>query len=263
MNPICGNSYATLQERSAQLKAHALFASVRSRDDLRRFMSWHVFAVWDFMSLVKRLQHEFTSVNLPWTPPARSSAARLMNEIVLGEESDTTPEGGYASHFDLYLAAMREVGADTSQIEYFIDLVRSSIAVDVALGMVNAPKPVQRFVQETITCAKGGSIFEVMGAFLYGREDAIPQMFKTLLGAWGLNREEAPTFVYYLERHIELDGASHGPAAERIVQHITHENPPRLAEIHRAGVAAIESRLALWNALQTELVQGLETVDVR
>ena len=251
---------ALLEQRSTELKTHSIFGCVRSTDDLRCFMSWHVFAVWDFMSLVKRLQHEFTSVTLPWTPPTRPSAARLLNDIVLGEESDMTPDGLHASHFDLYLSAMREVGANTSQIEHFVDLVRSNITVDVALRMVKAPVPVQEFVLATIESAKNGSVFEVLGSFLYGREDAIPQMFKTLLADWSVPREETPIFVYYLQRHIELDGDSHGPAATRLVSDLAQGNADSLEQIRRAGISAIEHRLAFWDALQSELVQRPELV---
>jgi hypothetical protein len=258
MNLVNESSLAVLEQRSTELKTHSIFRCVRSKDDLRYFMSWHVFAVWDFMSLVKRLQHEFTSVTLPWTPPTRPSAARLLNDIVLGEESDITPDGLHASHFDLYLSAMREVGANTSQIEHFVDLVRSNIAVDVALRMVKAPEPVQKFVLATIESAKNGSVFEVLGSFLYGREDAIPQMFKTLLADWSVPREETPIFVYYLQRHIELDGDSHGPAATRLVSDLAEGNADSLEQIRRAGILAIEHRLAFWDALQSELVQRPE-----
>ena len=258
MDLIDKNLLALLEQRSTELKTHSIFGRVRSTDDLRRFMSWHVFAVWDFMSLVKRLQHAFTSVHLPWTPPTRPFAARLLNDIVLGEESDITPDGLHASHFELYLSAMREVGANTSQIEHFVDLVRSNIAVDAALRMVKAPAPVQKFVLATIESAKNGSVFEVLGSFLYGREDAIPQMFKTLLADWSVPREETPIFVYYLQRHIELD--SHGPAAKRLVSDLAQGNADSLQQILCAGISAIEHRFALWDALQSELAQQRELV---
>lgn len=247
--------HALLEERSGDLKTHSIFGAVRTMEGLRYFMSWHVFAVWDFMSLVKRLQHEFTSVSLPWTPPRRPAAARLINDIVLGEESDAMPDGTHASHFDLYLAAMREVGADTSQIESFVGLVKSNIAVDVALRMVNAPEPIQKFVLATIESAKNGTVCEVLGSFLYGREDAIPQMFRTFLADWSVPQEDTPVFVYYLQRHIELDGDSHGPAANRLVDDMSADNAEHLQQIYYAGITAIEHRIALWDALKAELVQ--------
>lgn len=247
-----------LECESQNLKNHSIFGAVRTLEDLRYFMSWHVFAVWDFMSLVKRLQHEFTSVSLPWTPPQKPAAARLINDIVLGEESDLMPDGSYSSHFDLYLSAMREVGADTSQIEYFVNLVRSNIAVDVALRMVKAPESIQKFVLATIESAQNGTVYEVLGSFLFGREDAIPQMFKTLLADWAVPCDETPVFVYYLQRHIELDGDSHGPAANRLVDEMSMGNAEHLHQIYRAGIKAIKHRVALWDALKAELVRRQE-----
>lgn len=244
---------AALLQRSGEMKMHPVFKEVRSVQHLRLFMAWHVFAVWDFMSLVKRLQHEFTSLSLPWTPPSRPAAARLLNEIVLGEESDETPFGTHASHFDLYILAMKEVEVDCSQIEHFVELIRANISVDLALKMVNAPAAIATFVQGTMQTANAGSVTEVLGSFLYGREDAIPQMFKTLLSDWSVPESETQTFVYYLQRHIELDGDSHGPAAVQLVDEITQGNESKLVELYGAGISAIEQRIALWDALQLQL----------
>src|SRR6202049_1532321 len=58
-----------------------IYAEIDSLSRLREFMQIHVFAVWDFMSLVKRLQSELTSNSLPWMPPLRSRIARFANEV--------------------------------------------------------------------------------------------------------------------------------------------------------------------------------------
>lgn len=243
-----------LHRRSVDMMTHPVFKAVHNMASLQRFMEWHVFAVWDFMSLVKRLQHEFTSLTLPWTPPARPAAARLLNEIVLGEESDDLITGEHASHFDIYLAAMREVDADTSQIEQFVDLIKGNIPLESALARVNAPEAIITFVKSTIETAKEGSVTDALGSFLYGREDAIPQMFKTLLAEWSIRASDTPTFVYYLQRHIELDADSHGPAAEQLANDVVQGDEGALCNLYEAGIAAVEQRIALWDELQRELI---------
>src|SRR6201988_1962156 len=192
----------------AALLGHPLYTQVVSVADLRRFMEDHVYAVWDFMSLLKRLQQDMTCIEVPWFPADNAKAARLINDIVIGEETDVDPDGSYASHLALYLRAMRDIGASTRQFEKFRSLVLVGIPVEVALTRIGAPPHVQAFVAHTMALANSGSTEEVLAAFFYGREDIIPEMFggppKTLYGA--KHNHDLGYFLYYIDRHIELDG---------------------------------------------------------
>ena len=68
------------------------------------FMVHHVWAVWDYFQLLKRLQQELTCVRLPWRPVADPQLRRFVNEIVLEEETDVLEDGvTYGSHLELYL----------------------------------------------------------------------------------------------------------------------------------------------------------------
>src|SRR5438067_8881693 len=134
----------------AALLDHPIYTQVASVADLRRFMEDHVFAVWDFMSLLKRLQQDMTCIRVPWFPADNAKAARLINDIVIGEETDVDPDGSYVSHLGLYLRAMREIGASTRQFEKFRSLVLMGIPVEVALARSGESLHVRDFVAHSM-----------------------------------------------------------------------------------------------------------------
>lgn len=252
------------KERLTQIKAelgeHPIFSEIHSLPVLRRFMETHVFAVWDFMSLTKRLQQELTCVRLPWLPPQDPQAARLINEIVLGEESDDRPAQGHYSHFELYLDAMREVGACTVAIERFVALQQEGVSYDVALQCINVDPAAERFVRHTLHTALHAPGHSVAAAFLHGRESVIPQMFQRILDDWGIGTEQAPTFRYYLERHIEVDSEDHGPAAEKLLSRLIDSDPQRQEDVYASAIAAVESRIALWDGLRLSINESVVEV---
>ena len=242
-----------LESLKRKLEQHPVFFALKSMTSLRRFMQAHVFAVWDFMSLVKRLQRDLTCVELPWQAPPDRAAARLINEIVLGEESDIGPDGAPISHLHLYLEAMREIGADTRCFDAFLIGLRGGMTPDEAMVAAGAPAHVRGFVGQTLRVATQASTIEVMANFFHGRENVIPRMFQALLDGWRVAPEKAPMFVFYLKRHIELDGDEHGPAAQRIVDSAIGGEPAREALAQEAAVAAIRARLALWDGVLASL----------
>lgn len=242
-----------LREAHERLAHHPIFSALADRDDLKLFMQWHVFAVWDFVSLLKRLQRDLTGMTLPWSPPANPRAARLINEIVLGEESDIMPDGGFLSHYELYLGAMREMGADSSRIEGLVAALRQGIALEAALARAELPAPVTAFLRFTLQTALNGSLEQVLGAFFYGRENVIPAMFSRLLSEWGPERDAAPLFVHYLERHITMDSEDHGPKALALIGEMIGNDPERERVMLSAALAALRHRDALWNGLLARL----------
>ncbi|MEQ8968287.1 MAG: DUF3050 domain-containing protein [Azospirillaceae bacterium] len=231
---------------------HNVFSAVANAQRLRVFMQAHVFAVWDFMALLKRLQRDMTCCDVMWTPPADRVAARLVNEIVLGEESDEGPDGAPSSHLELYLGAMDEIGAETVPIRRFLSAIAAGEAIDRALSAADAPDHVRGFVSKTIDVAKNGSTEAVLGSFFYGREQLIPDMFAKLLERWAIRPDEVPCLTYYLERHIHLDGDEHGPAAERLIARVLERSPEGTCDLVRASREAVDARIALWDGVLAE-----------
>jgi hypothetical protein len=240
----------------AGLLDHPVYAEVASVEDLRRFMEDHVFAVWDFMSLLKRLQQDLTCTNVPWFPADNARAARLINDIVIGEETDVDPDGSYVSHLDLYLRAMADVGASTRQFDTFRSLARVGTSVEAAMVRTSVPPHVQAFVAHTMALAQSGSTEEVLAAFFYGREDIIPEMFSRLQKTLGSARHDNDSlrhFIYYIERHIELDGDSHGPMGRELLEGLVADSPQRDERALRAACNSIKARIELWNGTLSTL----------
>jgi hypothetical protein len=241
---------ANLQPVKRQLMAHPLYASLTSASALRVFMEHHVFAVWDFMSLVKALQRRLTCLDVPWTPHGDPASRRFINEIVLGEESDEDGRGGFTSHFELYLLAMRQAGASTARIDAFLDLLHRGATVDSALDHSDAPVAARAFVRSTFRVISSGSLPAVAAAFTLGREDVIPEMFRSLV--LGCEREQPGQFGRlreYLDRHVDVDEHRHGPMARRLLAGVCGQHAERWSEAEGAARRALEARVTLWDGV--------------
>src|SRR5258706_2343007 len=126
MNEYIERIKITTEPLRQQIINHKVYSVINYNDDLKVFMQYHVFAVWDFMSLLKSLQNNLTCTSVPWFPKGSADTRHLINEIVVGEESDVDSFGKRKSHFELYLDAMRQCGAGTSQIENFITVLKNT-----------------------------------------------------------------------------------------------------------------------------------------
>ncbi|MEW5904893.1 MAG: DUF3050 domain-containing protein [Pseudomonadota bacterium] len=243
-----------------KLDRHAIYGAVQDMDSLRRFMEHHVYSVWDFMSLLKYLQRHLADTQVPWMPTGDANATaaqRFINEIVLGEETDEglpTRNGPatFVSHFDLYVGAMEEIGADTAPVKAFLRSVQRN-GIEKALQTANIPEPSRRFMQTTFGFIASGKPHLVAAAFALGREQVIPGMFRALLADMKIGKRKAPLFHYYLERHIHLDDELHGPLSLRLLVHLCGDSTPKLRAAAKAGCAAIEARIAFWDGVRAAL----------
>jgi hypothetical protein len=233
---------------------HALYREINSLGALRVFMEHHIFGVWDFMSLLKALQSRLCCVGVPWLPAPDPLATRFINEIVLAEESDEDIRSGFLSHFELYLRAMRQCGADTTTIDTFLEELRAGSPVPAALAAVGVPGCVERFVRQTFDLIERGSLWSLASAFTFGREDLLPALFQRIVDeldvAMGSGLHD---FRYYLRRHIGLDGGEHGPMAVRLVVSLCGSDDARWQDAEQAAVTALEARRDLWDAVYATL----------
>jgi hypothetical protein len=245
----------TLETVRDELLAHPMYAQMNTPERVRILMKHHVFAVWDFMTLLKRLQREVTSVDVPWLPYETPAYTRFINEIVLAEESDEDGRGGYTSHFQLYLEAMEEVGADTAPIHAFLAALRQGKTYEEALQADIIPSSVRSFVSFNMESALHGKIHEVAAVFFYGREDLIPDMFRLLVDSLEKEGANSERLDYYLRRHIELDEDEHGPLARKLLDRLCEQNPQKIEEALQVANQSLIMRSKLWDGVLEEIRQ--------
>lgn len=234
---------------------HPVYPLIQSPEDLNVFMQYHIYAVWDFMSLLKTLQNNLTCTSVPWFVVGNAQTRYLINEIVAGEESDLNSHGQRMSHFELYLNAMKQSGADTTTMESFITELQNSGDFDHAFAVSGTPQAAQDFVRytfEVIGCKKR----HVQSAvFTFGREDLIPGMFMSLITDIDRNFPDSISeFKYYLERHIEVDGDHHSHLALEMTEQLCGDDEAFWQEAKAAVVKGLQMRKTLWDGVYEALL---------
>ena len=260
MNTITINQ--NLQPLKDQLLQHSLYEKVKTIEDLHTFLECHVYAVWDFMSLLKALQQKLTCTTTPWFATKNPETRYLINEIVLAEETDLTLDGKRLSHFEMYLNAMESCGADTTEIYQFINDVQSLQNIFVAIKSSSLHPEVKAFLDFTFRVIEEGKPHQIAAAFTFGREDLIPSMFTEILKNFQSNFPETDLseLIYYFERHIELDADEHGPMAMQMIDVLCENDPQKWNEVQQISILALEKRIGLWNAIEEKIIMKTEWV---
>jgi hypothetical protein len=233
-------------------------------------MEFHVYAVWDFMSLLKSLQGNLTCITVPWFPIGSADTRYLINEIVVGEESDLDFNGIRKSHFELYLDAMLQCGADISRIETFIEILKTKGDFNSAFNSSKTPTEARDFVDFTFKIIKSNKDYLQAAIFTFGREDLIPGMFVSIVNDIHKNFPNSISiFKYYLERHIEIDGDHHSHLALQMTSGLCGTNEQFWEEALQATIESLKKRIALWDGAYRQILNrksadkiGLERVAV-
>lgn len=238
-----------LADLQLQLETHDIYHNIDNLEKLNTFMEHHIFAVWDFMSLLKSLQSKLTCTTTPWLPPKNRRCAALINRIVVEEESDVDREGVFMSHFDMYHAAMQSLGAQTTLIDFFINDLKAGVPWRISLDNLQVPQAVHQFVEFHLSLTEEADVSTIAAVFAMTREDLVPVMFERFLEGHPELAQQSKSLQYYLERHIELDGGEHGTMAEQMLVDLCGEDPYAWNQATKACQKALTLRIKLWDSV--------------
>ena len=247
--------HQSIQPQKQQLLNHPLYAEIQTIADLHCFLESHVYAVWDFMSLLKALQQKLTCTTTPWFASENTEMRYLINEIVLAEESDLALDGKRQSHYEMYIDAMKACGANTTEVTAFLENVLETKNIFIAIKNSNLHPNIKAFLDFTFRVIEEGKSHKIAAAFTFGREDLIPDMFTEILGNFKTNFPETDLspLMYYFERHIELDADEHGPMAMQMISGLCGDDAQKWNEATEVSILALEKRIGLWNAIEESI----------
>ncbi|MFV8269309.1 DUF3050 domain-containing protein [Flavobacterium sp. GT2N3] len=250
----------SIQPQKELLVHHPLYKKVKTIEDLQCFLENHVYAVWDFMSLLKALQSKLTCTTTPWFATENPETRYLINEIVLAEESDLTIDGRRQSHYEMYIEAMEACGANTAGIAHFLSEVNSLKNIFVAIKKSNLHPNIKAFLDFTFRVIDEGKSHEIAAAFTFGREDLIPSMFTEILKNFqeNLPQTDLSKLIYYFERHIELDADDHGPMAMKMITELCGSDAQKWSDVEAISILALEKRIGLWDAIEETIMMNVE-----
>jgi hypothetical protein len=181
---------------------------------------------------------------------------------VVAEETDLTLDGTRQSHFEMYVDAMTQCGASTTQINAFLKNVEETKNIFVSIKQSDLHPNVKAFLDFKFRVIEQGKPHEIAAAFTFGREDLIPNMFTEILRNFQQNFPETDLskLIYYFERHIELDADEHGPMALQMVVELAGDSEQKWKEVQEVSMMALEKRIGLWNAIEAQMEHKHELV---
>ncbi len=250
MNPYIDRLKDAIEPSRVSLLQHPVYHQTQTLEALQKFAEVHVFAVWDFMSLLKSLQQKLTCVQTPWVPVGSANTRYLINEIVLGEESDVDEFNNRISHFELYQQAMGQMGASTNAIVGLLQAIQSGTSIEAAIKQLDCSTSIKVFLNFTFKIVNHAPAHVQAAVFTFGREDLIPDMFTRLLEKLvAESPEKVSIFKYYIERHIEVDGGHHSHLALEMVAELCGDDEVKWKEAEQASIEALQIRAKLWDAV--------------
>jgi hypothetical protein len=163
-------------------------------------------------------------------------------------------DGNRKSHFELYLDAMHQAGANTETISKFIACIRENKSVKQSIQLCHVHQAAEEFVNFTFNTIASFKNHLLASVFTFGREDLIPDMFYSIVADIDkISPNKISVFKYYLERHIEVDGGHHGILAIRMIEKLCGSDDELWQEVENIAIQSLQKRIELWDGIYEQL----------
>jgi len=155
----------------------------------------------------------------------------------------------------MYLEAMENAGSSTKDIVSFIDALKANSSFDKSYQIAQTPQAAKNMVNNTFSVVNTAKPHLQAAVFTFGREDLIPAMFLSIINdIKGNDAAKMEDFIYYLERHIEVDGGHHSHLALKMTTDLCGDDATKWEEAIEAVKTSLQCRIGLWDGVYEELM---------
>lgn len=238
-----------------KLQAHPAFNSIQSLAELKIFSAYHIFLVWDYMSLLKSLQTQLTCIQTPWKPVQSPYARYLINSLVLKAESDIAADGNYASHYEMYRDAMQAMNADTGLMDNLMAHIETDMPVIKAIELSNIPGPLKDFLEYTFWVVQKSSLHEQAAVLCYGREGfGHLLLYQRVVALQGNHTNELQPLIYYLRHKNEINEKYHSQLSAILLEQLCGTDEKKWHEASQAANQSLRNRIRLFDFIHEKIV---------
>ena len=131
--------------------------------------------------------------------------------------------------------------------------------------MIQIHPTIKKFLDFSFNSIREGKPHCIAAAFTFGREDVIPDMFLEIIQQSQTSPDDGrySKLLYYLNRHIELDGDEHGPISLKMVENLCGDDNTKWMEALITAKSALQQRIGLWSLISTAILNNKRTSIVK
>lgn len=232
-----------------RLLCHEIYNNLESIDYLRNFLENQSFIVWNFIGLVKVLQHHLTCLEVPWVPSEHPNLRRTINQIVLEEESGIALHGTSLSHLEFFIRGMSKMGAKTNQIDLLLALIKKGDTLEECLEQLCISPALKSYLAYSFNVIRTKELHKIAGILAFSNIHLMPDFFHELYENPNLPKENISTLQFYFRRKQELEKNEYKIRSYQLVSELCGKDKEKWNNVRQVSINSLKHRIILWDAM--------------